>query len=66
MGNNDIKENNIEKSLIKKGEKSLTVRNKHRNLAPIFKTATGIIFYTATFVVSVAIGYLFIFSIFNY
>lgn len=63
---NNIKENNIEKSLTTKGEKSLTIRSKHRNLAPFLRTATGIIFYTATFVVSVAIGYLFIFSVFNY
>lgn len=65
MGNNNIKENNIEKSLTTKGEKSLTVRNKYSNLIPLLRTATGIIFYTATFIVSVAIGYLFIFSVFN-
>ena len=47
MGNN-IRENNI--------EKSLTVTNKHLNLMPLFKTATGIVFYAATFIVSVAIG----------
>lgn len=65
MGNNEIKENTIEKSMIKKGEKSLTVQNKHMNLIPFLKVATGVIFYTATFIVSVAIGYIFIFSVFN-
>lgn len=65
MGKTIIQENNIEKSLTTKGEKSLTIRTKHKNLAPLLKTATGIIFYAATFIVSVAIGYIFIFSVFN-
>lgn len=65
MGNNNIKENNIEKSLTTKGEKSLTVKNRHINILPILKTATGILFYTATFILSVAAGYIFIFSVFN-
>ncbi|MBQ9313446.1 MAG: hypothetical protein IJ220_00330 [Clostridia bacterium] len=65
MGNNIIKENNIEKSLTTKGEKSLTIKDKQKKLAPILKTATGIIFYAATFIVSIAIGYMFIFSVFN-
>ena len=65
MGNN-IKENNIEKSLVTKGEKSLTYNSKLMNLLPYLKTAVGIIFYVSTFVVSVAIGYIFIFSVFNY
>ena len=53
---NNIKENTIEKSLIV---------NKKTQLAKILKTATGILFYTSTFIVSVAIGYMFIFSVFN-
>jgi len=65
MGNINITENHIEKSLITKGEKSLTMKNVRKNLAPILRTATGIVFYAATFIVSVAIGYIFIFSIFN-
>ena len=65
MGNN-IKENTIEKSLVAKGEKTLTIKNKLQNLMPYMKTALGIIFYTATFIVSVAAGYIFIFSVFNY
>lgn len=65
MGNN-IKENNIEKSLVTKGEKSLISNIKRLNLIPYIKTAVGIVFYVSTFVVSVAIGYMFIFSVFNY
>lgn len=65
MGNNKIKENTIEKSLTTKGEKSLIDRIKQKDLSVIIKTATGIIFYTATFIVSVAIGYIFIFSVFQ-
>ena len=64
MGNN-INENTIEKSLVKKGKKSLTLQSKSRNILPILRRATGIIFYAATFIVSVAIGYIFIFSVFN-
>ena len=64
MGNN-IKENNVEKSLTKKGEKQLTVHNKHKDILPIIRTATEVIFFTATFIVSVAVGYIFIFSVFN-
>ena len=64
MGNN-IKENLIEKSLVAKGEKSLTSNDKHLNLIPYIKTAAGIIFYISTFIVSAAVGYIFIFSVFN-
>lgn len=61
-----IIENNTEKSLVKKGETSL--KNKDKNtyiIKPILKTTVGILFYVASFVVSVAIGYTFIFSVFN-
>lgn len=64
MGNN-IKENNIEKSLVIKGEGSLTSNDKHLNLIPYIKTVAGILFYVSTFIVSVAVGYIFIFSVFN-
>lgn len=61
-----IVENNKEKSLVKKGEASL--KNKDKNtyiIKPILQTTVGVIFYIASFVVSVAIGYTFIFSVFN-
>lgn len=61
-----IVENNKEKSLVKKGETSL--KNKDTNtyiIKPILQTTVGVIFYIASFVVSVAIGYTFIFSVFN-
>ena len=61
-----IVENNKEKSLVKKGETSL--KNKDKNtyiIKPILETTVGVIFYIASFVVSVAIGYTFIFSVFN-
>ena len=61
-----IVENNKEKSLVKKGETSL--KNKDKNtyiIKPILQTTVGVIFYIASFVVSVAIGYTFIFSVFN-
>lgn len=59
-------ENNTEKSLVKKGETSL--KNKDKNIyviKPMLQTTVGVIFYIASFVVSVAIGYTFIFSVFN-
>lgn len=61
-----ILENNTEKSLVKKGETSL--KNKDKNtyiIKPILQTTVGVIFYIASFIVSVAIGYTFIFSVFN-
>ena len=61
-----IVENNKEKSLVKKGETSL--KNTDTNtyiIKPILQTTVGVIFYIASFVVSVAIGYTFIFSVFN-
>ncbi len=61
-----IVENNKEKSLVKKGETSL--KNKSKNtyiIKPILETTVGIIFYIASFIVSMAIGYTFIFSVFN-
>ena len=61
-----IVENNKEKSLVKKGETSL--KNTDKNIyiiKPILQTTAGVIFYIASFVVSVAIGYTFIFSVFN-
>lgn len=61
-----IVENNKEKSLVKKGETSL--KNTDKNIyiiKPILQTTVGVIFYIASFVVSVAIGYTFIFSVFN-
>ena len=64
MGNN-IKENTIEKSLVTKKEKYLSGHSKHTNLIPYMKTAAKIIFYTSTFIVSAAAGYIFIFSVFN-
>lgn len=60
----EMEENTIEKSLTTKGEQALTDKKKV-DIIPILKTATGIVFYTATFIVSVAIGYVFIFSVFN-
>ena len=65
MRNTNIQENTIEKALIAKRKNSLSLKNNHRSIVPILKTATGIIFYTATFIVSVAVGYIFIFSVFN-
>ena len=61
-----IVDNNKEKSVVKKGETSL--RNTDKNtyiIKPILQTTVGVIFYIASFVVSVAIGYTFIFSVFN-
>ena len=61
-----IVENNKEKSLVKKGETSLKNTDKNTYLIkPILQTTVGVIFYIASFVVSVAIGYTFIFSVFN-
>lgn len=61
---NNIIENNIEKSLVKKGENSLKTRNTYL-IKPIIQTTAGILFYVASFIVSVAIGYVFVFSVFN-
>ena len=60
-----VQENHIEKSLTTKGEQSLLFRLKQKNLTLLWKKAGGIIFYAATFIVSVAVGYIFIFSVFN-
>lgn len=61
-----IVENNKEKSLVKKGENSLENTDKNTYIIkPILQTTVGVIFYIASFVVSVAIGYTFIFSVFN-
>ncbi len=61
-----IVENNKEKSLVKKGENSLKNTDKNTYIIkPILQTTVGVIFYIASFVVSVAIGYTFIFSVFN-
>ncbi len=61
-----IVENNKEKSLVKKGETSLKNTDKNTYIIkPILQTTVGVIFYIASFVVSVAIGYTFIFSVFN-
>ena len=61
-----IVENNKEKSLVKKGETSLKNADKNTYIIkPILQTTVGVIFYIASFVVSVAIGYTFIFSVFN-
>lgn len=61
---NKIEENKIEKSLVKKGETSLRTRNTYM-IQPILKTTAGILFYAASFIVSAAIGYMFVFSVFN-
>ena len=61
-----IVENNKEKALVKKGETSLKNTDKNTYIIkPILQTTVGVIFYIASFVVSVAIGYTFIFSVFN-
>lgn len=61
-----IVENNKEKSLVKKGENSLKNTDKNTYIIkPILQTTVGVIFYIASFVASVAIGYTFIFSVFN-
>ena len=61
-----IVENNKEKSLVKKGETSLKNTDKNTYIIKtILQTTVGVIFYIASFVVSVAIGYTFIFSVFN-
>lgn len=61
-----IVENNKEKSLVKKGETSLKNTDKNTYIIkPILQTTVGVIFYIASFIVSVAIGYTFIFSVFN-
>lgn len=61
-----IVENNKEKSLVKKGETSLKNTDKNTYIIkPILQTTVGVLFYIASFVVSVAIGYTFIFSVFN-
>ena len=57
-------ENTTEKALVKKGETSLKTRNTYM-IQPILKTTVGVLFYTASFIVSMAIGYVFIFSVFN-
>lgn len=59
-----IEENNVEKSLVKKEESSLKTRNTYL-IKPILKTTAGILFYVASFVVSMAVGYMFVFSVFN-
>ena len=69
MENNEIKnseivENNTEKALVAQGDSSLASKKKF-NILPILKVTTGIVFYAATFIVSIAIGYIFIFSVFN-
>ena len=61
---NKIEENKIEKSLVKKGETSLKTRNTYM-IKPILRTTAGILFYAASFIVSMAIGYVFVFSVFN-
>lgn len=61
---NKIEENKIEKSLVKKGETSLKTRNTYM-IKPVLKTTAGILFYAASFIISVAVGYIFIFSVFN-
>lgn len=61
---NKIEENKIEKSLVKKGETSLRTRNTYM-IKPILNTTAGILFYAASFIVSMAISYMFIFSLFN-
>lgn len=53
-----------EKSLVKKGETSLRNRNVYI-IKPIFQTTAGILFYVASFILSVAAGYTLIFSVFN-
>ena len=62
---NKIEENKIEKSLVKKGETSLKTRNTYM-IKPVLKTTAGILFYAASFIISVAVGYIFIFSVFNW
>ena len=62
--NNDIKENTIEKSLVKKGEKSLKTRNTYL-IKPILQTTAGVLFYAASFVLAMAISYVFVFSVFE-
>lgn len=59
-----LEENTTEKALVKKGETSLKTRNTYM-IQPILKTTVGVLFYTASFIVSMAIGYTFIFSVFN-
>ena len=61
---NIIKENTMEKSLVKKGETSLRTRNTYM-IKPILKTTAGILFYAASFIISMTIGYAFVFSMFN-
>ena len=61
---NKIEENKIEKSLVKKGETSLKTRNTYM-IKPILRTTAGILFYATSFIVSMAIGYVFVFSVFN-
>ncbi len=58
-----IIENKSEKSLTKKSETALRIKNKEM-LPKVFKTTAGVLFYTATFVLSMAVGYTFIFSLF--
>lgn len=59
-----IVENNIEKSLVKKGENSLRKRTTY-TVSPMLKTTAGVLFYVASFVVSMAASYTLIFSLFN-
>lgn len=61
---NNIKENTTEKALVTKKETALKTRNNYL-IKPIIETTVGIVFYAATFIVSMAIGYTFIFSMFN-
>lgn len=61
---NKIEENKSETALVKRGETSLKTRNTYM-IKPILKTTAGILFYTASFIVSIAIGYVFVFSVFN-
>ena len=60
----EIQENNTEKALVKKKESGLRTRNTYL-IKPILQTTVGIAFYAASFIVSMAIGYTFIFSMFN-
>ena len=58
----NIKENNIEKSLVKQKETSLRTRNV-QIISSAAKLTIGILFYTATFIISMAISTIFIFTI---
>ncbi len=58
----EIKENNIEKSLVKKSENSLNNRNVNMIKHNFNRTIT-ILFYMASFIVSMAASAIFIFTI---